>query len=249
MLRFSDHCSRTFLALSLIVWCWQNCQFVLRRARRAPVSQWGKANNNSRGEPHYKRPPLWLCPGRLTSKLPIIEYRNFGLLAKFNSMEKAFLIGVAVWNFLSGYLSVSMQKDVSGLLIFLVDFYVQSWKINRNSSFTKQGKNYFNLTNFGNFLIFPIYLWSINYADSFDMLLAMVYKNFQFSGWVHSHCTQCTRSVNFSGRCHIWVEDNGQWPWFSSQIKSPFLNRRQSLKFFKCKRFVNEISGFPQNRC
>ena len=72
------------------------------------------------------------CPGDFAKKAQFevsdhTVHTIFGLWAKFNSIEKAFVIGVSVWNFLcllSGYLSVSMQKDVSGLQIFLGDFYV-----------------------------------------------------------------------------------------------------------------------------
>ena len=38
-----------------------------------------------------------------------------------------------------------MQKDMSGRQLFLVDFNGESWKKSQNSSFSKQGKNYFTM--------------------------------------------------------------------------------------------------------
>ena len=41
------------------------------------------------------------------------------------------------------------------------------------------------------------------------------------------------RSCHFGGTCQILRENNSPWLYVSSQIKSPFLNRRQALKVFK----------------
>ena len=79
----------------------------------------------------------------------------------------------------SGYLSVSMQKDISGWQFFLVYFNGQSWGTSWILTVsTKQGKKYHNSIINVNFVNFnSSNCWSC-IAYSFDMLQAMFEMNF-----------------------------------------------------------------------
>ena len=68
----------------------------------------------------------------------------FRIWANFRPPEKALLVGISVWNFV-GYLSVYMQKAMSGWPVFHSNFC--HWKLEFScfESTAKQGKNYWNI--------------------------------------------------------------------------------------------------------
>ena len=65
---------------------------------------------------------------------------------------------------------------------------------------------------------------------------------FQFRQVNFRQRVQTGQPAKFGDTCQILRGNNSLWLWVSSQIKSPFLNRRQSLKFFNL-RLLHNLSA------
>ena len=133
--------------------------------------------------------------------------------------------------YLSGYLSVCVQKDVSGWSIFLGDFSPQTLKKSQNSCCQKQGKKYqyscilsYNFT----FSLLYSYYWDhLILKTCVTMLFLCNYLlSFRLVQKCHEKCSFMTLLLlqPFLTYNHVWrafwkgksSEDNGtfRWEWF-----------------------------------
>ena len=195
MLRFSNQCSGSSFALRLIVWCWQNCQNVLRRLWRGLERHRCKAKTIGKGMSHSLsgHPGGFAWAGLLQSwRSYCTHHVIFRLWAKFSSFFLHEILGVGIWNFnglLSGYVSVYQRISLDCKYLWLISCVKVGEKIGILTISTEKGKKYHNSIININFMNFNAYIYYSCCAESFDILQAMFWNKF-FLSLVHSmYCT------------------------------------------------------------
>ena len=155
-----------------ILWTWGHCTIVMELQQCAlkgkgwPWKALRQSEDNRQGRAmDWVIALVFLGKAHFGMDVCTIQIR---LLAIFNPIEYPFLFRIFLQNFvrlLSRYLSVCMQKEVSGGLVFHVDFGCQSWqKITSELVYEQQEKRWKNP-----YLVNEMFLNHFNF--NFDELL------------------------------------------------------------------------------
>ena len=158
---------------------------------------------------------------------------DFGIWGNFSLMEKAFLIELSVWIFLykiSGYLSVCMQKDVSGWQLFWVIFRSEFEKI-FGIAVSKTGKFLLKIMD-GIALNVTNYYFSALYTSHSFIWYITSYVSDEFFFRCRSvmRSDTCHFSWHFHSGANFFVADfitdcfgnNSNWRWNYQHRKWPF---------------------------
>ena len=222
----SDHFSLVFKRVIVNSGYWHFCQICLLRPRNWPPKSLEQSKENSPGRATDRRSGQHGLSG-LISNSAVNRAAFLGIRGNFNLTEYALLNGLGVWNFLcvlSGYLSVCMQKDVSGWLEFWEksDLAVQS---HVQKPISKQGKEYQNSALWSNNLLIPslalcfsdnfILEWCVTMV-SFDLLKLIkksnkpIYllvwlfgENMPFCHWYNNNFLHLEKPCQFPHRHNI----------------------------------------------